>query len=129
MKNKNKFLELIDPETSEFQIENEFRVNQREMLIHSQQIAMMVLQKLKDLQWTQKELAFKLSVSPQQVSKIVSGKENMTLETIVKLQQVLNISILVPYFKKSIDCKKENKKNLNSGLQYSNDTKSIQNME
>ena len=129
MNNKNKFLELIDPETSEFQIENEFRVNQREMLIHSQQIAMMVLQKLKDLQWTQKELAFKLSVSPQQVSKIVSGKENMTLETIVKLQQVLNISILVPYFKKSIDCKKENKKNLNSGLQYSNDTKSIQNME
>jgi transcriptional regulator with XRE-family HTH domain len=129
MNNKNKFLELIDPETSEFQIENEFRVNQREMLIHSQQIAMMVLQKLKDLQWTQKELAFKLGVSPQQVSKIVSGKENMTLETIVKLQQVLNISILVPYFKKSIDCKKENKKNLNSGLQYSNDTKSIQNME
>jgi transcriptional regulator with XRE-family HTH domain len=129
MNNKNKFLELIDPETSEFQSENEFRVIQREMLIHSQQIAMMVLQKLKDLQWTQKELAFKLGVSPQQVSKIVSGKENMTLETIVKLQQVLNISILVPYFKKSIDCKKENKKNLNSGLQYSNDTKSIQNME
>ncbi|MFM1963434.1 MAG: hypothetical protein RLZZ172_2279 [Bacteroidota bacterium] len=129
MNNKNKFLELIDPETSEFQIENEFRVNQREMLIHSQQIAMMVLQKLKDLQWTQKELAFKLGVSPQQVSKIVSGKENMTLETIVKLQQVLNISILVPYVKRSIDCKKENKKILNSGLQYSNDTKSIQNME
>jgi plasmid maintenance system antidote protein VapI len=111
MNNKNKFLELIDPETSEFQIENEFRVNQREMLIHSQQIAMMVLQKLKDLQWTQKELAFKLGVSPQQVSKIVSGKENMTLETIVKLQQVLNISIIVPYVKKSIDCNKENKNN------------------
>ena len=129
MNNKNKFLELIDPETSEFQSENEFRVIQREMLIHSQQIAMMVLQKLKDLQWTQKELAFKLGVSPQQVSKIVSGKENMTLETIVKLQQVLNISILVPNVKRSIDCKKENKKILNSGLQYSNDTKSIQNME
>lgn len=125
MNNKNKFLELIDPETSEFQIENEFRVNQREMLIHSQQIAMMVLQKLKDLQWTQKELAFKLGVSPQQVSKIVSGKENMTLETIVKLQQVLNISILVPYVQRSIDCKKENKKILTSGLQYSNDSKSI----
>jgi transcriptional regulator with XRE-family HTH domain len=125
MNNKNKFLELIDPETSEFQIENEFRVNQREMLIHSQQIAMMVLQKLKDLQWTQKELAFKLGVSPQQVSKIVSGKENMTLETIVKLQQVLNISILVPYVQRSIDCKKENKKILTSGLQYSIDSKSI----
>ena len=129
MKNKNKFLELIDPETSEFQIENEFRVNQREMLIHSQQIAMMVLHKLKDLQWTQKELAFKLGVSPQQVSKIVSGKENMTLETIVKLQQVLNISILVPYVKKVSIVIKKTKIILNSGLQYSNDSKSIQNME
>jgi plasmid maintenance system antidote protein VapI len=35
-----------------------------------------------------------MNVSAQQVNKIVSGRENLTLETIVKLEDVLDISIL-----------------------------------
>jgi len=35
-----------------------------------------------------------LEVSPQQVSKILKGKENLTLATIAKIEEVLGIEIL-----------------------------------
>jgi plasmid maintenance system antidote protein VapI len=41
-----------------------------------------------------------MNVSAQQVNKIVSGRENLTLETIVKLENVLDISILHSTHKK-----------------------------
>lgn len=43
---------------------------------------------------TQSELATKVGVSPQQVSKIVKGKENLSLETITKLEAALGINII-----------------------------------
>jgi len=43
---------------------------------------------------SQKELAEKLQVSPQYVSKIVKGRENLSLETIVKLEKALNIRLI-----------------------------------
>jgi len=43
---------------------------------------------------TQKELAEKLQVSPQYVNKIVKGRENLSLETIVKLEKALNIRLI-----------------------------------
>ena len=42
----------------------------------------------------QKTLAELLGVSAQQVSKILKGKENLTLDTISKLEKVLGISII-----------------------------------
>ena len=51
------------------------------MLRESQNIAIKVLRKLDELAWSQKELAREMGVSPQQISKIVSGKENLTIET------------------------------------------------
>lgn len=42
----------------------------------------------------QKELAERLGISPQQVSKIVKGQENMTLETISRLEQALEIHLI-----------------------------------
>ena len=43
---------------------------------------------------TQKDLAEKLNVSPQQVSRMGKGKENLTLETISKLEYVLGIALI-----------------------------------
>ena len=59
----------------------------------SQGIASRVLTTLKEQNMQQKELAEALDVSPQQVSKIVKGRENLTLQTITKLEQVLGISL------------------------------------
>lgn len=64
----------------------------RGWLRHSQYIAVMVLRKLRELGLTQKELAERLGCSQQYVSKIVKGKENLSLETITKLEEALGLS-------------------------------------
>ncbi len=94
MTNKEKFMLLVSDEKTGTLERISERVKNRAMLRESQKIAMKVLFRLDELEWTQKTLAIKLGVSPQQVNKLVSGKENLTLETIVKLQEVLDICIL-----------------------------------
>jgi transcriptional regulator with XRE-family HTH domain len=44
---------------------------------------------------TQKDLAERLNVTPQQISKIVKGEENLTLETITNLELALGIHIIL----------------------------------
>lgn len=61
----------------------------------SRAIAFMVLDALKAKKMTQVQLAKLLAVSPQQVNKIVKGRENLTLETISKLEDALGISLFV----------------------------------
>lgn len=68
------------------------------MLRESQQIAIKVLMKLEELGWAQKDLAREMQVSPQQITKIVSGKENLTIETQIKLQNILKIPILASFY-------------------------------
>jgi ribosome-binding protein aMBF1 (putative translation factor) len=95
MTNKEKFLALVADEKTNTLAKNEARIKNRAMLRASQNIAWAVLNKLDELNWTQKTLADKMEVTPQQIQKIVKGRENLTLETIVKLESILNISILV----------------------------------
>jgi transcriptional regulator with XRE-family HTH domain len=77
-------------------------------LRESQDIAIKVLERLDMMDWTQRKFAEKLEVSPQQVNKIVKGKENLTLETIVKIQEVLNISILLTHQERKIEARLDN---------------------
>ena len=44
---------------------------------------------------TQKELAERLGCSQQYISLILKGKENLTLETIAKLETVLDFELLI----------------------------------
>jgi transcriptional regulator with XRE-family HTH domain len=90
MNTNEKFQALVSNEKTDTLARNKERIKNRAMLRESQGIALKVLEKLDQLGWTQKKLAEKLEVSPQQVSKIVSGKENLTIETQVKLQDVLD---------------------------------------
>jgi len=103
MTNKEKFLALVsDEKTNTLQNIRERKKN-RATLRESQSIAFKVLARLAALNWTQKKLAEQLDVSPQQVSKIMSGKENLTLETLVKLQEVLDIPLLVSCIERAFD--------------------------
>ena len=54
-----------------------------------------VLYLLDEKGWTQKNLAQKLDKSESEISKWLSGLHNFTFQTIVKLEQVLEGSILV----------------------------------
>ncbi len=98
MTNKEKFLALVSKEKTDTLEQVKERIDNRAMLRESQKIALKVLLKLDELEWTQRELATKMGVSPQQISKIVSGKENLTIETQVKLQDILDIPILASYY-------------------------------
>lgn len=98
MRNKEKFLKLVSTEKTSTVNKIKERIKNRAMLRESQQIALKVLVKLDELKWSQKVLAEKLLVSPQQVTKIVSGKENLTIETQIKLQNILNIPVLASYY-------------------------------
>jgi transcriptional regulator with XRE-family HTH domain len=42
-----------------------------------------------------------MGVTPQQVNKIVKGNQNLTLDTITKLQDILGISILISHIEHS----------------------------
>ena len=98
MTNKEKFLALVSEEDLETMACIKKRVQNREMLRESQQIALKVLMKLDELSWSQKDLAKAMNDTPQQISKIVSGKENLTIETQIKLQNILDIPILASYY-------------------------------
>ena len=63
-------------------------------LENSSRIAITVLDELRKTGMTKQELAEKMEVKPQFVSRIVKGSVNLTLETIAKLEVALNLKIL-----------------------------------
>jgi|GEM_PF-849150 transcriptional regulator with XRE-family HTH domain len=86
-----------------------YRRANRGWLRKSQNIAIRVLSVLDEKGMQQKELAEAMDVSPQQVSKIVKGKQNLTLQTVSKLEQVLGISLFEiprPSFTTKVESKK-----------------------
>lgn len=107
MTNKEKFLKLVSDEKSSALDEVRERLKNRAMLRESQNIALKILMKLDELEWTQIDLAEKMEVSPQYINKIVRGKENFTLETLVKLQKILDIPVLATYYEKHAIVTKE----------------------
>lgn len=60
----------------------------------SQDLALEVLEVLEIKGWSQKTFAAQMGVSPQVVSKWLKGRENFTLETIGKIEKVLNVDLI-----------------------------------
>jgi transcriptional regulator with XRE-family HTH domain len=100
MTNKENFLNLVSGEIADTANRNQERIRNRSMLRESQSMALKVLLKLDELGWNQRRLAKEMGVTPQQVNKLVSGKENVTLDTQVKLQELLDIPLLASYYEK-----------------------------
>ncbi len=94
MSNKEKFLKLVSGEDTQALEELKWRIANKHWLKESKLIAVKILAKLDDLNLSQKDLAEMMGVSPQQINKIVKGNQNLTLDTIAKLQEVLQIPIL-----------------------------------
>jgi transcriptional regulator with XRE-family HTH domain len=66
----------------------------RAWLKHSQAIALRVLRVLRAKKMSQLQLAEVMKVTPQQINKIVKGSENLSLETIAKLEEALGVSLM-----------------------------------
>ena len=96
MKKKTiEFLEAHQSETpSTWREEAEWRRDNWSWLRHSQKIAVKVLLEMKEQGLTQKALAERMECTQQYVSKILKGKENMSLDTLSKLEDALGISLI-----------------------------------
>jgi antitoxin component HigA of HigAB toxin-antitoxin module len=95
---KQKTLEFLEAHQSEnpskWREEAEWRRKNASWLRHSQQIAVKVLLKMKELHLTQRALAEKMGCTQQYVSKILKGNENLSLDTITRLEHALHIELL-----------------------------------
>lgn len=74
----------------------DWRTANKPWLRYSQRIAMMMLDKMEELGMTQKKLSELMGCSQQYVSKVLKGQENLSLETLTKIERCLQISILNP---------------------------------
>jgi ribosome-binding protein aMBF1 (putative translation factor) len=94
----NKLSEIVSEEPSKWLEKAQQREANRDWIIKSAKIAVRILREIRDQKVTnnmsQKVLAEKLGVSPQYISKIVKGQENLSLDTICKIEKALGISLI-----------------------------------
>ena len=105
---KEKLSGLASDKPSEWKAKAQYRRENREWLKKSAAIAVRVLDALKAQNLSQKDLAERMNISPQQINKIVKGSENLTLETISNLEVALGIQI--------IDDKADNSRKIQASL-------------
>lgn len=63
-------------------------------LRYSQRIAMLMLDSMDQKRMTQREVAQAMGCSQQYVSRVLKGTENLSIETIAKIETVLGINIM-----------------------------------
>ncbi len=89
MKTRNEIIAKLSAHTdstspSKWRENAEWRNNNKPWLRYSQRIAMMMLDKMEELGLTQKSVAERMGCSQQYVSRVLRGKENLSIETISK---------------------------------------------
>lgn len=73
-------------------------------VMYSRIISIRMLDKMRESGISQSELACRMGCSQQYVSKILKGRENLTLETISKIEDAMGFSIMSsPYFVSDAD--------------------------
>lgn len=100
--NKEKLKKYISKGKSTWLDHADFYEGNKEWLDKSALIAVKILSTLKSKSITQKELAEEIGVSPQYINKVVKGFENLSLETICKIEKSLGITLVsVPSYESS----------------------------
>lgn len=96
MKSKNleNFQKLVSDEKSGWMDKFLYYQSNKKWLEKSEKVAVNVLEALREKGLSQKDLAEKMNVSAQQINKIVRGKQNLTFETVAKLETALEISLM-----------------------------------
>ena len=90
------YLESHQSETpSKWREEAEWRRDNKEWLSISKRIAVMLLTYMKREHLTQSAMAERLGCSQQYVSKILKGTENLSLETLLKLESAIGEQLIV----------------------------------
>lgn len=77
---------------SQFQEQANWRKENASWLRWSQQVALALIDYMQSHGLKRNELAARLDVSPQYVSKLLSGKENLSFKSVANIEEKLNIS-------------------------------------
>ena len=93
--NKEKFLSLVSNVKTNTVERNQERIRNREMSRVSSSIALKVLNRMDDLGWDNNRLSQELDIPLGFVNKIISGKYNLSLNTLMNIQRTLNIKIII----------------------------------
>ena len=91
---QEKLQKFASPTPSKWREEAEFRVANKSWLRYSQMIAMKMLDRMEELGLTQKQLAAMMGCSQQYVSKVLKGQENLSLETLCKIEDALGLHLV-----------------------------------
>ncbi len=102
-------LKEVAKKPSEKECEKErFRDENRDWLLKSALIALEIRRYLRQNGMTQSQLAEKLGISPAMVTKLLSGKENLSLKTICGIERVIQFEVVkVPSYENGIFMKYE----------------------
>lgn len=96
---KQKTLEYLESHQSEspsqWREEAEWRRENKDWLRYSKRIAVMLLSYMKREHLTQSAMAERLDCTQQYVSKILKGTENLSLETLAKLEHATGERLVV----------------------------------
>ncbi|MBO4654479.1 MAG: helix-turn-helix transcriptional regulator [Bacteroidales bacterium] len=90
------YLEAHQSKTpSKWREEAEWRRINHAWLRHSQHIAVKLLTYMKEEKLTQNAMAERLNCTQQYISKILRGNENMSLEFLTRLEEAMEIQLII----------------------------------
>lgn len=92
--NLKRLQEVAKPESAKEQEETKYREENRDWLLKSMQIALYLEHVLRLRGISKKQLANMIDVTPAQVTKLLSGKENLGLKTIAKIEKALGVRLV-----------------------------------
>ena len=92
--NIEKLMQVAQPVSGKEKKEAEFRKANKEWLRKSAKIALAIRRELRLNGMSQQDLATKMGLSPQYVGRILKGQENLTLETISKLEASIGVPLV-----------------------------------
>lgn len=102
MKTKDEILSKLNANGSDtptrWRERSEWRIANKSWLRYSQSIAMLMLDKMEEIGLTQKAVADRMGCSQQYISRVLKGQENLSIETISKIEDALGLEILEPVF-------------------------------
>ena len=100
--NKEKLKKYITKEPSDWIEQADFYENNADWMDKSALIAIKILSTLRSQSINQKILAESIGVTPQYINKLIKGHENLSLETICKIEKALGITLIaIPAYESS----------------------------
>lgn len=92
--NVNKFRELAKPADSKYVEEALYIKENEDWIMFMIDLVVNARVAMKERKISQAKLAETLGVSPGEISKLLSGKENLTIQTIKKLEKAIGVKLV-----------------------------------